>query len=644
MQVRILGWQYKNIRGLREAVVDLGDDPPRWTFIQMPNGTGKTTTLTLMRVALSGEELSESAVRSFRPDDLADSGEFQLRLSIDEDRCWLFVRLDYETGLISRFTSRAASEAGGFEPGRHLKHGLEQLLTPAFTRLFVFDGELAKSIRDISRDTAAQAIHTLYRLDRLSAVRTTSQRLLQQEQEARATTERGRGNLQGRYNTAKSILTSLGSRKAQLDAEILVARETVSRLRSKKSDRISLDSESRRQMDEATAHRNDVEARISALAKDVLSASRNPATLSEEVHARLSGLGSRLQQLKLPKTTSAEFFSELAAASACICGRPIGPQERDAIRSRASDYLAENEMGVINAMKHALRRSVGDSNELGDMIGVLSKAMRERKELDHRIAQIEVDRERAGDHELETLNARLSDAVGDLERAEQEHRHLTATTRVEQQQFAASWKSNIPLCEAEVDDKRRQLAAATRTLRLLQQSEFVRKLLADVEACASAKLRERVQEATNAKLSTLLPGEQLRVSRIGKSLELRSKNLRTKDAVSEGQSLAVAYAFLTSLFEAAPYRFPFIVDSPAVSLDTRVRREVAELVPSLFHQVVFLVLSSEREGFADSFYGREGARFLTIETDASGETRIARGVDDFRSFHSESEETSEAST
>jgi DNA sulfur modification protein DndD len=167
MDVRILGWRYQNIRGMRDVTIDLGDQPPRWTLIQMPNGTGKTTTLTLMRVALSDEELSVPNIRSFRPDDQTDAGEFQLRLSVDGERCWLFVKFDYDTGTLRRFTSRAATDAGGLETGRRLKGNLQDLLTPAFTRLFIFDGELAKSIRDLGKDEAARAIHTLYRLDRV---------------------------------------------------------------------------------------------------------------------------------------------------------------------------------------------------------------------------------------------------------------------------------------------------------------------------------------------------------------------------------------------------------------------------------------------------------------------------------------------
>lgn len=641
MDVRILGWRYQNIRGMRDVTIDLGDQPPRWTLIQMPNGTGKTTTLTLMRVALSDEELSAPNIRSFRPDDQTDTGEFQLRLSVDGERCWLFVKFDYDTGTLRRFTSRAATDAGGLEAGRRLKGNLQDLLTPAFTRLFIFDGELAKSIRDLGKDEAARAIHTLYRLDRVDHLRGAVQRVLQSEQEAKAKTERGLGNLTGRYRTAQSTLEELKQRKTDVHNLIESTKDVVSKLQTQKNERISIDGDARRRLVDATQAKAEVDVKIVGLNKDLLSISRNPAALADRIRARLTALGSRLHQLKLPKTTSAEFFRELALAKDCICGRPIGDTEREVITSRASEYLAENEMGVINAMKNALRNSASDPVQLDEKLDSLVCAMRDRRAVNQLLDKIEAEREEAGDAELEHLREELRIKEGDLRGYQEEFRRLTTSSRVEQDQFGFDWKQNIPLCEAELEEKARQYNAALRTMRLHDQSQFVANLLRDIEERASTKLRDRVQIATNVKLESLIPGEYIRVAKIGKALELASDQRKSKESVSEGQGLAVAYAFLASLFQDAPYRLPFVVDSPAVSLDTRVRREVADLIPGLFEQVIFFVISSEREGFADSFYGRAGARFITMESTANGITSIKEGVEAFKAFHSEEDQTLE---
>ena len=125
-------------------------------------------------------------------------------------------------------------------------------------------------------------------------------------------------------------------------------------------------------------------------------------------------------------------------------------------------------------------------------------------------------------------------------------------------------------------------------------------------------MRDTIRRETNKRLETLVQMEQLRVSKIDGALSLTSDNIAERTRVSEGQSLSVAYAFLTSLLSEAPFRTPFIVDSPAVSLDLDVRREVGRIIPDLFEQMIMFVISSEQAGFADTFYNRMDTCFVTL--------------------------------
>jgi hypothetical protein len=73
-----------------------------------------------------------------------------------------------------------------------------------------------------------------------------------------------------------------------------------------------------------------------------------------------------------------------------------------------------------------------------------------------------------------------------------------------------------------------------------------------------------------------------------------------------------------------------------------VRREVAALVPDLFHQMVMFVISSEREGFADAFYAREGTKFITVWRDESGTVKQSNDLRFFKEFHGDTENDPES--
>lgn len=144
MELRVVGWRYENIRGGIRDVSIAPDEGPRWTLVQMPNGTGKTTTMTLMRAALTGADFTPDEVTALRADDETEHGLFELRLVIDGKPYRVELHLDFVGRRASYTTTRAQLQGGGSEEGWQLPPLLRRLLTPEFTKLFVFDGEFAK--------------------------------------------------------------------------------------------------------------------------------------------------------------------------------------------------------------------------------------------------------------------------------------------------------------------------------------------------------------------------------------------------------------------------------------------------------------------------------------------------------------------
>jgi len=641
MNVKLIGWRYKNIRGgLNDVEVTLGNPPSRWTLIQMPNGMGKTTTMHLFRAAFSGEQLAPEDVRAFRPSDKVCTGEFELIISIAEQVYRITLQLNYDTGTVAYHTARAKTQSGGKQLGHVLPQELKSLLTTQFTRLFIFDGELARQIRDLNRENAADAIKTLYRLDRLSELRARIERLVIEEQQrssgtTRTQTSQGLKALRTRLDTAKARLSELKKRQRTLEATLRESRSRVAEFDAAIRDHMQQDNDFRSRVNDLEIRRTAIDKELVDISKSTLSELRNPAAIHPLIINELSELGHKMQRLKLPKTMSLEFFHELAEQASCICGRGIGPQEKEIIRTNAKNYLSEDQIGVVNAIKSAVRQYEQATTSFGVHAQELSDRIAQRHKLNGDWDRLQAERVAAGDVELERLKNEKSELEDEIPEIEDQLEALTSTDTAVQQRHGVNEKSNIPLCNAEVRERQKALAEATGTVMFSKKATLGRELIENIERRALELIKERLKDATNAKLRTLIPTEHIRVARISGALELESDLLGSKQQVSEGQSLAIAYAFLTSLFEQAPYRLPFIVDSPAGSLDLRVRREVSELIPNLFDQMIMFVISSEREGFAEPFYARKDVIYRTIWRDEFDTTKISDELAFFQQFHSD---------
>lgn len=637
MELKVQGWRYRNIRGgVRDLDINL-EESPRWTLIQMPNGTGKTTTMSLLRTALTGVELSPEEVLQLRADDGSETGSFELRLAIDDEPYRIEVLLDFLRQSCSFRTTRAQVRSGGSELGWHLPSRLRRLLTPEFARLFIFDGEFAKEIRAVDKDRTTKSIRTLYGLDQLDVVRKDIDGLVQEEQErasefSRAREQKGITRLTNALNDAKGTLERLVAQQRTAQREQNAKVRRLGDIERGIADLTAQDERFKKRMEDLTTQLDSLNSQIGELTVSGIASLRSPTRVSPELLLRLRTLGERLTTLQLPKTISLEFFHELAEAKLCVCERPIGPVERDAIRAGAAKYLAEDQITIINRMKKSVRETTTTGREFGDVAVDLKVKLRERRGVEQQIDLLRAEQVASGNDELRDLLAEQGSIRDRLQALERQLDALGTTDK--ERQLQLTWETNIALCRSEVKRRDRALATATNTYNFVIAAETVRDFVDRVAEEALDGLRESVREATNTKLARLVRGEPLQVKRIGSALELSSDGIASKGGVSEGQSLSVAYAFLTSLLSAAPYRLPFIVDSPAVSLDTQVRREVGEVIPELFDQMIMFVISSERDGFADAFYPRQDVRYITVWRDGPAGSQKREGLAEFRAFHS----------
>jgi DNA sulfur modification protein DndD len=166
----LLGWEAKNLRcpDHKLSLIKSGaTNVYPVTLLQMPNGTGKTTTLTLLRATLSGAaaDWSPDTVREFQKKAArAQHGQFVVRLALDRTLITFELTLDFGDGKALYRTTFGAGVQKGFRPPPPLR----RFLSSEFVDLFVFDGELATRLLDNSETKARSAIDALFQLPLLA--------------------------------------------------------------------------------------------------------------------------------------------------------------------------------------------------------------------------------------------------------------------------------------------------------------------------------------------------------------------------------------------------------------------------------------------------------------------------------------------
>jgi len=356
MEITLLGWSALGLRCPDHQVYlcpDNSNQPYHATLVQRPNGTGKTTTLNLLRATLSGSARDWNQdlkrILEFRKSrDTTPTGQFIVRLAINGNPLTFELNLNFKERKVFYRTTFGAGIRDGFHPPPQLR----RFLNPEFVSLFVFDGELANNLLDSKQTRAREAIDSLFQLSLLKDLAKVFQENWETHvKDAPVTEDKGLTRRRNRLARLQNRLAQIKEEQKRLKTEILELKLQMENAQEEYNTALSKDRDTGDKLKEIKFKLDSAEEVVQHNVRRAIEEMRNPQKLLIDFGSALQNLKANLDKLKLPKSTSREFFEELAEAERCVCGRPMDDENRQAVRDRAMLYLAENEVGVLNDIK-----------------------------------------------------------------------------------------------------------------------------------------------------------------------------------------------------------------------------------------------------------------------------------------------------
>ena len=605
--LRIMGWKAEGLR-CPDHEIDLIENrerPFHVTLIQMPNGTGKTTTLELLRAALSGnlEGREESAdIRRFRKRDSdSDRGAFEVRLQLDDKPFTVILEFDFALGQVEYKTTWRSGQEPGFRPPRPLR----RFMNEAFVNFYVFDGELADDLLDRDKTDAGKAVESLFQVHLLDQMSGEIEKYW--ENSTKAETAKGQSGLTRSQNLLRKWaerLTYLKKSKQKLEDSLDKIDVRIARQEDRYRDEMAKEVLRMGKMQEIQAQVDDLRIELDEMTRSVLDAMRAPQVLSHAFANDMLAFKSGLDRVKLPESAAREWFEELSEEAECVCGRLIDEAIRTVIRDRAERYLGSDDVILLNRIKSDISEAVGTSTHqsaqaLEDRIRELAEQSRKHQQADNDLTLLRQEAEASdpaiadAKREKDRLEAERARRLSDLEKFQdgQENIPLERLRSVE-----PNTVFSIEVAKKAKESLEDEVARRTKTIELRDKRDTLVRILGRAHNKAKLAIANAIRDETNKRIAGLMPNSSVRVEKIENALHLRDQA-----GGSAGENLSVGYAFLATLFNRGNHhQLPFIVDSPVVPIDGDIRPTIGSLVPQLTGQVVAFMISTERDGFLPS--------------------------------------------
>ena len=547
--------------------------------------------------------------------------QFIVRLAINGNPLTFELNLNFKNRKVFYRTSFGAGIRDGFHPPPKLR----RFLNPEFVSLFVFDGELANNLLDSKQTRAREAIESLFQLSLFKDLAKVFQENWETHvKDAPVTEPKGLTRRKNRLARLQNRLAQIKEEQKRLKVDVLALKLQMENAQEEYNTALSKDRDTGDKLKKIRVKLDSAEKVVEHNVRRAIEEMRNPQKLLVDFGSALQNLKANLDQLKLPTSTSREFFEELAEAERCVCGRPMDDENRQAVRDRARLYLAEDEVGVLNNIKSDIGTYCNENpsayyQALEEQVSDLTQLIRTRDQIKTEHQSFEDARLAQGDSELQEKKNRLEQVQKDYHVRESRLQEIERSPRTNPSDDTDCLKE----LERLVTKAENDVAEATDTLRLKNKTEILKNILAEAHRQAREELRKFIIDETNSRITKLLSRDPIFLEDIRDCLKLQGK-----DGASMGQTLSVSYAFLATLFDRSDYRLPFIVDSPAGALDLNVRPEVARLIPLLCNQFVAFTISSERQSFVDVLHkaAKQQVQYLTIYRKTSRTNALKQSV------------------
>ncbi len=626
MKIEIIGWKTE---GLRCPDMDInllfGVNPAHVSLIQMPNGTAKTTTLSLIRAAMNGEadKWNAEKVKSFRRVNKFNSrGTFVLNLRFDEKPLTFELTFNFEEGKVDYSTT--SPSLGGMTPKWEPPLGLYRFLNQKFVQLFIFDGEFAKDLLDSNKTHASQAIDSLFQLYLLDEIKEFIDKHWNQATKNKASEQRGLTRQRNKVNGLRERIKKVEAIKDRKQEEFNVIERDIQDLEAKIDEYNSQNQDLYQQLTENREEKVKAEDKVESRITDIMTQIRQPQYLHESFTDSLVELKDKLDKAKLPEKASRQFFTDILEEEKCICGRELDCETREEIQRRSNLYLSDDTTAFLNSLKEDIRNKL-ISKTSENMVNPLTKNLEELK-TDIEIRQYVQTRCRAIEHQLTDQGdtqlkywqkslvdkeIEKSDVERLLEQINRPSNHRDDPKNYEKTNCLKSLKKWL-------EEEEKKLAEISHTVELTKKKQILQKIIDESLKKAKIKLTDSLIEDCNVFLDIVLERDPIYIEKIENSLYLKSQ----KEA-SMGQTLSVGYTFLMTLLHKGQHDFPLVVDSPANAIDATVRREIAKQIPQLCHQFIALTISTEREGFTDTLDNKsDSTKFITVFRKTKGTEKL----------------------
>lgn len=629
MELKIISWESKGLR-CPDGKVDLCENGfKRFNFIQMPNGTGKTTYLELIQYSLSGFLQHMEGVEIGKYFHVANPSEqafFELLVDSGSEKVTFRIDFKFDKEAILNRSSQNKSKVkystsyagiGGFKPGHNPPKEMKKMLTNEFVKLFVFDGEFANKLFDPADSKAFQCLDSICQLNILDnmekSLDTYFKNQVIESDKSSAKTQAGVTKAIKEKEKYEKIRDELADKLENGNKEIQRIIKEVNNLDKEINDDTSLGGNLKNELQNKKEVLDKLDNEYNLFVKEYFDIIKNPVNLDKKFVSALDVVQENLYKLKIPASATKAFFEELVDNKDCICDREMNEKAISAINNNKDKYFDEDRAGIYNSLKTDIREKLNSKDfdrEILDKKNDEFKNLKDQKDTAD------------GDYQLALENVKQSAPSNLAEKMKNKELLILQKKELEKEieeinndsEENVNKTKNIKYLNKAIKQQDEVIAQVQGNISLRDDVEKIKGICKNIKIDVKKLVKQKIIDDCNNELRKIFSGNKLlQIEDIEEYITLQNQS-----SGSEGQKLSVGMLYLSVLLGRENVNFFTIFDSPCGKIDLHVRKDLSEPLADLVKnngQFITFVQSGERADFTTTIENKVDNKeilYLTI--------------------------------
>ena len=608
MKLNLLGWKCEGLRCPDFNIQLDYNESSSATFLQMPNGTGKTTTLRLLKRSLYKHDFKSTEIEEYKAknSEYKKEGLFQAKFSVEGKIFYTTIKFDFEKKTYNYLSS--LTDEGGQLSDFKLPEEIENIVDKELVDLLFVD--LEQDVKPMFRSHQTGAQEAIRKFCKINLLKNIINDFEEYKNKKRKENVKS-GNIQTEINTEETRINKILNKIIEVEKKVEEYKNYLNETENEYTEGkrrldeiLENDTQHKNKIKEYENRRDNIKSKYDEILIKNFESIKTVGTYENTLKIEVIKFVNDLDEMGLPEEEVRIFFDKILKKENCICGELLTTEKIKIIQKEMNSFISIKEAGIITAIKAIVNENINKKEPVD--LKLNSKKIQEYKqELDALNENIKLIRDRALKDDID-----LSKKIESLEENRAIKREFLDKT-INQEWKAKHNEENTESLISLKEQKKiveKKLAELSGTRDIEEKVLKLTEIIEEAMKAAENQISKEITLECNKKINIMLTKNPIFINSIEKNIVLDGQL-----EGSTGQEARIGIIFLLTILERSTIQFPLIVDTPVKGMDNAAKRRTAHFISELKSQFLCFVIDSDKPNFTDEFYNlnKQNSNFIT---------------------------------